>query len=440
MTRQAPVILHTIWVGPAASRDSGVLCGHDTFGLQQMECSGSLSHQPVYYWCLDEMVDYYRDALHHLPTVTVKSIERDLLKKGVDHADPKFAACCREALGLLGVLMGEQRNSVSDRVTIKDFLSIIILYLYGDYVGDTNLHSIDGKPLNLMRSEDFSFPCFERRVSDLCDIDVWLLHAPKESSRSLKIIQSYLEKIRRSERDIFLNEGYSENFINACREGFYRAILQWPEDAQQPNMAGCVPWLCKENPADGSWARIEMLNVEKHYFNTHRLRSTLDQLYVAIAQGRLGHVRILIESGEDINQVAEFEDKDFKIWKSLAPIHAAILYKQYDIFEYLLSKNPDLSSQAIGVIDGVSCEMTALDMACHFGLPGFMLKILSNQAEQASNVRAVRLSQVGHSLLIGRSHGGDKDGASGVLSSEFNDSIAGCIDAVSASALSLKRF
>lgn len=338
MSREAascPGPISTIWVGPPASRDSGVVFGQDEFGVRQIAKTTAIK-----FWVLNEYIDTFKAKFADQPNITVRPIEA-VVATTIKHArDVRIVAYATWIETAMASMLAPARNRVRDRVTIKEMVAFLLLHQLGGYVLDSNIcPTTEGKSITFRTYDKLMLPAFKPAICSGLDMDVWMMYSPRHHARTLSSCLRFQSLCEHSEF-IHSIEGYSRRFYSLAGSNITSATLDLAHSLALPNMKGVGTWEARHDRSTGI-ATIDDLGCEKYYFNTHKYTHLQNEALFLIDAGRIKHLQILLDAGEDINQT-----HTHKPWYNYSLVHAAIHSKRADVLAFLLSKKPDLTIAA----------------------------------------------------------------------------------------------
>lgn len=194
------ILVNFSWVGPPAQ-----IHGHDTDGLSQflqyflMPNFSPKTHE-LRFFCLKNQQKYYQ-AFYAGQAVTIITIE-EFLQQIIDcNSNSEDVVNAAEMLELIRTLLIKGRNSIRDRVTVKDAFHYFLAYYSGGYVFDTNIKPIEGF-CGLQSYDNFIISGLKssNTPQQFRDIDIFAMYSlpghpiPKEAFKlnlcGLKIIES----------------------------------------------------------------------------------------------------------------------------------------------------------------------------------------------------------------------------------------------------------
>ena len=326
----AKTTVHILWIGPPATRESGTICGQDTFGASQMA-----TDQPVNFWVLAEHVADYEEIFTKRPNIIVKPIEEAIASAGATDENKTIQAYADFVENMMSLLLNPKRNKVRDRVTIKDMMSLLLLSHYGGYVMDSNVGPANpDSPTTFYPHDKLMFPAHKTPVVDGFCMDIWLMYSPKGHARTLKSCQRLMASSEAAEV-LHKETGYSERYDSALQHTIINAVLDIDAFGEPPNLEGVEYWAGIQKPGV---TIIPDTNLKKYYFNTHCHGTALNQAAFFIYNKYHNALKKLLAAGDDINQVCDVDD-----YTNLSLVHMAILYGNQSMLKTVLSYHPDLN-------------------------------------------------------------------------------------------------
>ncbi len=341
--------LHYSWIGPPPDKNG--IPGHDVDGPISMSTQNSTN--PIVFWCLDAHKNHYEEIYKDKVNIQVKSVEV-LLKEHTNDSVLKGRA--EIMLTLMCNHLDSQKNTVRDRVTIKNIFTIYLLMTQGGYTLDTNIKPAINELVSLPHQAGFSvtkiederFKSTEMEPIALASIECFLMYSNLDSKNIKKaqnIFDEYSAYIKTTmERD---KPDYDAG------EKFIRFLH------------GQVPeYISARLPQSGGHHSIfDELPIVKYSFNTHKeSNAPLPMIFNLVRVNDVELVTKMITNGYlnvqiDNNYIrAEYKHKwagelFSKVetrepsFKNLNLLHWAILNNRIKIVEILLRNGIDYDSK-----------------------------------------------------------------------------------------------
>lgn len=317
--------INYLWIGPPASRETGVISGQDSIGPM------TFKGENCRFWCLVAHADHYKTVFARQDNVTVMPIEPYLSTCASDEA--------KRTQALFLKLLSDDRGSVRDRVSAKELFSFFLLAQSGGYVADSNV--LLKSPELLAEYDCFTFACYSTRRTLLADVDIWMMYSPPRFERTLLSLQELIAAFEGLETrgDTTATAPVpglfkTKDLNNAYSDASCRALLA-------PGLDQTGYWkISQENEGDAT-AKLLGIGAEKHFFNTHRPDAALDQAFMYLQAGEFEALSYLLACGEDINQTMNQAPM-----QNLTLLQSAIWRQNPDAVAFILEHKPDLSKKA----------------------------------------------------------------------------------------------
>lgn len=274
MRTRPEIYLSNIWIGPPPDAKTGMgVPGHDVLYPMQMaehiRQDERMQLHRIIFWCLEQYVPHYVSAFKN-HSIQVNSIERFLGLYLRGSTADNFTVSSAIALKIMmDELLRPERNTVRDRVTIKNAFSLFVLLSVGDYVLDTNIRPIDGQRLFLPAYNEFHAPAmyenpFEKYTLPHAarDIDVWMLYSPPQNNQRAMSVFDHFCHLWNAAQEVYENESNSESYYKKMARAIVKAVFEAP--------VGEIRYWRAIAFDEHYIARIVALGIEKFYFNTHK--------------------------------------------------------------------------------------------------------------------------------------------------------------------------
>jgi hypothetical protein len=257
------------WVGPPPKE----LKGHDTAGPEQFilhfnTTEFSNATHAMFFFCLQQFEAYYQDYFKNKP-IAVMSIETYVTKISLlsDEEDNQRA---NELRYLMRLLLSNKRNSIRDRVSIKNQFHYFLCYYQGGFVFDSNI-----KPAKqfktLLNYSHFVAPRVPwTNASELeTTLDVFALYSPQRDLLAKQVCDRHMTGLLKIE--FTYTEKKSRAYYSAVAVNIMEALKD--------------PWLKRSRRfwstevLNGKTVKIRELGVIKEQENTHKfyLRATYER-------------------------------------------------------------------------------------------------------------------------------------------------------------------
>ncbi len=248
-----PIILSYSWIGDPPTLKTGVI-GHDTQAPMMMAAHVGSTHQ-IIFWCLDQYADFYRDAFKLYP-IQVQPIIAYLNECSLN---PLHKDAALKVIYVINTLLIPERNTIRDRVTVKEIFSLFLLMTIGDYVLDSNVRPGPEKQVKLTRFDTFCAPLvLEKQDNGL--VDVWAMFSPTENNRAANKAFNYFYDTWIAREGLYEIEAYSTKYYKQIGSIITSSIKH---GAAQETI---IYW---DSNKINQIATVSALNIEKYYFNTH---------------------------------------------------------------------------------------------------------------------------------------------------------------------------
>ena len=247
------------WVGPPPED----LAGHDTIGpsafLKHLNASEEFSEKSheLTFFCLNQHQPHYQAQFQDTP-MHVIGIETFLRECG----EPLFAPTILE---LFKYFLSPERNSVRDRVTMKELFNFFLTYYKGGYVCDTNILPNEGFT-TLPALPNFALPWIEHQA------DVFVMYSNKLGIVAKQLCYECLAGIKRVEQEI----------VDKSSLSYYQQIAKHGcrKPAAEAKQHGKVTYLVgTRDPTNIKRINFLSLGFFKQLENTHKhhARNTYDR-------------------------------------------------------------------------------------------------------------------------------------------------------------------
>ncbi|MDF1796918.1 MAG: hypothetical protein P1U63_10320 [Coxiellaceae bacterium] len=324
--------INYLWVGPPASRRTGVISGQDTIG--PMNFKG----ENCRFWCLATHADHYKETFSSQDNVTIMPIEPYLDACASDDANPLADEAKNTQTFFLKLLSGD-RGSVRDRVSAKELFSFFLLTQSGGYVADSNV--LFKNPELLVERDCFTFPCYRIRRAYPSDVDIWMMYSPPGLERTLLSLQKLITSFTHIEaRKTRPATAASRMFVSPKEHNTHTTAALLALLA--PGRDRTDVWMTSQKTEHDVTAKLLTVGAEKHFFNTHKIDATQDQAFMYLQANELEALSYLLTHGEDINQTMN----QLPIY-NLTLLHSAIWRQSPDAVAFVLEHKPDLNKKAI---------------------------------------------------------------------------------------------
>ena len=262
-TTAAPAISY-IWIGPPP-KDTGGEPGHDIIG--PMEMAACNISNPILFWCLLAQESTYKDKFKKYGNIQVCAVETYLNETLTDSA---LATASRYTTLIISEHLKVERNTVRDKVSVKNIFSLFLLLTKGGYVMDTNvMPASPGTALTLPSFERFFLPACRDFSKFYKAIDYWIMYSPKENKTNQMVFDLYLEKWKVAQ-EIYNTEKYSEKYFLAVGV-IISKILTY-------DLSGHTGfWNYEYENRHKTSTLISTLGLRKYYYNTHNYENRSEQ-------------------------------------------------------------------------------------------------------------------------------------------------------------------
>jgi hypothetical protein len=257
------------WIGPPAQ-----LNGHDTDGPDQFikrfhSSSFSNSTHELSFFCLKKYEAHYKAHFQRQP-IQIHAVEEYLQKVLSSSDDPAVLTRAQELLSLMNVLLSSERDSIRDRVTLKNQLHYFLGYYQGGYLFDTNIKPArDFRTLKCLNEFTIVSLCGLKKPAELRDIDVYAFYSPVKNELIKDVFDTHLEGLKFIEA-IHLNKRAQAYYLDIAFNLMSTMFESW-------RIHGGSYWISiKISPKSDA---IPSLGVIKEQENTHKyeLRKTYDR-------------------------------------------------------------------------------------------------------------------------------------------------------------------
>lgn len=288
--------LHYIWVGPPNKAGVGVP-GHDVAG--PIEMAKANKNNPIQFWCLYDHIEYYKDKFKDYP-IQVAAIEVHI-------------RACSEVLEfqfetdylieIILTCLDKARDSIRDRVTVKEAFSLLLLYTLGGYTLDTNIMP-DRAKVKLPGYLTFHAPAFTENPYP-GDIEFWMLYSPaKGDIKAKELLDKFYKKWLKSEE-------YRKKYGEDAR--YYELAAAIMPIMKVFRRGGMDLWIVPN--LESNFIQVKELGLIKYYSNTHKYQSRKiynprlfqkqgsgrHELFSAVQYPDTSFLKSLISYGVDVN-------------------------------------------------------------------------------------------------------------------------------------------
>ena len=253
---------HFTWIGPPSAIDNSEHkeVGHDIDGVIKF---AKYAENPVVFYCLEEYSEYYKKEFEKqgVANIQVKSAE-SLIKECHDSKD----AYLTSQADLISKLFKDnlKRATKRDLVTVKELMSLLIIYINGGYALDSNIQPLEMKPFSLPSYDDIMAPSLGYMY------EVWMLFAPKDNEKVKNGIKYFLEAWQEAEK-IYQESGGDTPQWRAQVGPMINGAVQF--GAIDPDAMWIIPkdhiW-AYSHPGTEATVKMPNLNLIKHYQGTHK--------------------------------------------------------------------------------------------------------------------------------------------------------------------------
>lgn len=292
--------LHYIWVGPPNISGVGVP-GHDVAG--PIEMAKANKNNPIHFWCLYDHLEHYSVKFKDYP-IKVIAIEHHIR----DCSEVReFQSETDYLIDIMLTCLDKTRDSIRDRVTVKEAFSLFLLYTVGGYTLDTNVMP-DTDEIKLPSYLTFHAPAFIDNPVNPDDLEFWMLYSPaKENIQSKDLLDKYYKKWIKSEQ-------YRKEHGEDAR--YYDLAAAIMPIINVFRRGGMELWIVPD--LDTNFIKIKELGLIKYYSNTHKYNSrkiynpslfihkqgrgrVMHELFLAAQSSDTNFLRSLIKYGADVN-------------------------------------------------------------------------------------------------------------------------------------------
>ncbi|CAM6002490.1 unnamed protein product [Sphagnum balticum] len=257
-----PPTLNYIWVGPPP-KETGGEPGHDLIGPVAMASCNKTN--PILFWCLEEYEKQYKELLANTPAIQVKTIESSLANEYKDNVIQTAATYTK---AIIDEHLKSTRNTIRDRVSVKNIFSLFLLYSQGGYVLDTNVVPMDKSvAMQLPSYKDFHLPVFDMALHKSSDLDYWMLFSPPNNAIARSAFDAYI--IRWGELQALFNGKKPSECYHKSLGGLIADILF---DLTRGEIPRCG-WVVRDKNQTRNVVLVPELKMYKYYFNTHKYQN-----------------------------------------------------------------------------------------------------------------------------------------------------------------------
>lgn len=233
-----------IWIGSAPQRG---VTGQDIDGPISMAMrysTGEISN-PIQFFCLEEHRSTYAELLqpHGIEVYSVEETLNQYILTDWSDAYEQEITFSKEATfvkQLMIVSLAPERNTIRDRVNVKNAFSLFLLLIQRGYVFDSNIRPIEGELVALPVPEKFTYSMLtnERKTRNFFTADekqkmtiiyagfmdfFMMFSAQKNDATLRKVFNNYMKEWT-ALQERFKEEGYSFQFHNECAMAMARSI------------------------------------------------------------------------------------------------------------------------------------------------------------------------------------------------------------------------
>lgn len=354
----APTI-HYTWVGPPNNPGIGVP-GHDVAGPISMAKANK--HNPIIFWCLFEHLDHYKKKFEKHPNIQVRSIEHHIEKELTNYEEQ-----ADQLIDIMQKCLNEKknRNTIRDRVTVKEAFSLFLLCTQAGYVLDTNIIPIE-ESIALPAYTNLKAPAFKEQSQDIADFETWMLYSPAPGNEAvITILSNYYLSWRNAEKH-YRSHGADRAFYDLI--GCALSIAIAAEYYNEKINLWIVPDI------ENNFVLVKELNLIKIYSNTHKyeLRKkfnptlfaetkdkdiTPSEIFISVRSANDIWLKLLIEHGVDVNET--IKKPSHYNYRGETPLHEAIKINNVSGAAILLEAGADPDMPALYPDD---VELTARDL------------------------------------------------------------------------------
>lgn len=322
---------HYIWIGKPQTENISNLKG-DLKGPVAMAQQVDPNKTTLYFWCLKEHFDVFSQLLSG-KNIIVRSIDDYLEEK----KENPYAQAVSE---LRSYLFSDMRGDIRDRVTFKEAISYLLLYLEGGYVLDTNVLPFDKDEISFPQCDAFHVTAIHRPVEKNRDMDIWMMYSPpKNPAHAETALRHFLFKIKEVE-DKRKEESLNHTFNY---ESYKTAVLDIVIESARSH-AGLQYWIPRH--LGGNYPiqlRVENPRIIKHYANSHYAadRKAIPLFHLAVSKNDIVAVKDLFNKYTfDINAVDETEK-----YTGITALNIATFYGYTEMAALLIAKGADVNIQ-----------------------------------------------------------------------------------------------
>lgn len=356
--------LNYIWVGDdpakekdASSQSEGVI-GHDTQAVIQMAKKVKPT-QRIVFWCLDNQVPDYQRHLSTEKNIQVRSIEKFIeecmtsLRRDVADAAKKI----NEIMNKL--LLTEGRNSIRDKVTVKEFFAFFVLKVLGGYTLDTNVMPQEHMEVNFPKVTSFCVPLIHHYHFLMKDVfDIWMMAAQPNDPI-----------VNQTWDDFYLKWQELESTFSSKSEEYYNSMVKLAarsiNSATEKTDKTPIYWQANLLPQneDTEISTVNELGIVKKYYKTHAFKDShelkttapifkstlthfqpveekkveMPDIFIAAAENNVTKLSELIVT-EDVNQKLSNHDCEGE-----TPLFLAVRMKKLDAAKFLLENGAEIN-------------------------------------------------------------------------------------------------
>jgi hypothetical protein len=218
--RQTFPIVHYIWVGPPP-KETGGEPGHDVLGPVKMASLNSSN--PLQFWCLEEQQQKYIERFKQYKNITVVAIESFL--KIRQSKESIFFAEAAATMTILSEHLRLERNTVRDKVSVKNIFSLFLLLSQGGYVADTNIiPATSVREISLPTLYELYVPRSYNPDLQRYQIDYWIMYSQQAGLNIKTAFDCYVSRWQQVQK-IYDQEKYSENYYISLARILSRVII-----------------------------------------------------------------------------------------------------------------------------------------------------------------------------------------------------------------------
>lgn len=262
-----------VWIGPPASK----VKNQDIAAPIQM----AELKKNVTFWCLREhQADY--EAILKPKGIKVSPIEE---LGEIKHPNPAIQSAINKFKIMQKILLQPSRNTIRDRVTLKNATSLLLMLLKGGYYFDTNVEPTTNEPFNLPAYDTFKYPYLRNcMISEpgrfiIYNVgEVWALYAPNPEFCAPKLTENLASMFEyffdnwNDQESLFLTKRDSEEYHNKMGEIIVKAVEKFSGADHHWTLEWKPEWNERNTEIE-----VEELRVKKKYHRTHVKQKNLEE-------------------------------------------------------------------------------------------------------------------------------------------------------------------